>query len=497
MTPCADAAHHAPDPAAPSGPCPAPSGTPAGRDAVPHAAVPHAAVLDGREPARGTPDGHSAAARRVPSPRIARLVARLAAHGADPAAHEAELARFWAEVADSGTPLVEPLPGEPEHRAVTFLWRGGPGTHTVLLLANRLIDRSDYTSGLLERVPGTDVWHLCYRLRSDHRGSYRIAADRDPATRPGAPAPVPGPGSGEGAEEPSAAQTRLRALVPSAVRDPLNPHTVATRWHGPPGSVFALPDAPPQPWAARRDGVARGTVARHRLASRALGAEREVWVRLPPRPWPAELDVLILLDGDMWFGQLGAEHLFDNLHADGAVRPLAVLAPHAVDNPTRMREFGGRQAYTDFLTEELLPWAAARLPLTADPARTTVAGQSLGGLTALYAGLGQRGDRVGNVIGQSPSLWWHPGVGPGIPPHTGEGEQWLTREFTTAPVRAGLRLRIDAGVHEGAMATMARALHTRLRERGYAVTHTEFNGGHDYVCWSGALADGLAALHTP
>lgn len=444
--------------------------------------APGAAPGKGREAARGTAEGHSAAPRRIAGPRVSRLAETLAAHGADASARTRELADFWTEVESAGTPLVEPLADAPDHRAVTFLWRGDDETRDVLLVTNRLIDRSDYASGLMERIPGTDVWHFTFQLRADHHGSYRIGADQ---------------GERDTTDQPATTQDRLRALAARSVPDPLNTRTIATRWNDTASSVFTLPEAPPQPWTDHRASVPRGTVERHRLHSDALGDERDVWLYLPPRPWPADLDVLVLLDGDMWFGQLPSTDLFDNLHADGAIRPLAVLAPEAVDNPTRMREFGGRQSYADFVTEDLLPWAADRLPLTSDPSRTAVAGQSLGGITALYIGLAQRQPRIGNVIAQSSSLWWHPDVGPGIPSAMDDGDQWLTREFTSAAVREGLRLRLDIGVHEGAMAGMNRGLHERLCALGYDSTHTEYNGGHDYVCWRGALADGLAALHAP
>ena len=39
-----------------------------------------------------------------------------------------------------------------------------------------------------------------------------------------------------------------------------------------------------------------------------------------------------------------------------------------------------------------------------------------------------------------------------------------------------------------------RHLRDVLRAREYDVAYREFNGGHDYACWRGGLADGLANL---
>ncbi|KOT78256.1 esterase [Streptomyces rimosus subsp. pseudoverticillatus] len=413
-----------------------------------------------------TPRPHPAETAK--SPRLIRLAAELAEAGS-PRAHAAELARFWAETAATGTPLVEPLDGDPEHRAVTFLWRGDPATRQVLVLVNRLMDRTDLTTSLMRHLPGTDVWHLTYRLRTDHRGSYRIAPDT--GGRP--------PGG-------------LDRLAATGVRDPLNPHTIAPRWHGPPGSVFELPHAPARPWPdPPRPGMPRGTVRRHQVPSAALGGDREVWTYEPaaPRTGRADGHTLVLLDGDMWFGQLHLEDILDGLISDGTVPPLTVLAPHAVDNATRAREFGGRPAYVDFLAGELLPWAAGHLPVATDPARTVVAGQSLGGLTALYAGYAAP-HRFGNVLAQSASLWWHP-------PGEQAGETaWITRRYAEGAPRA-LRLHLDVGLHEWGMLEQTRDLRHTLRAGGHTVTGADFNGGHDYACWTIALAQGLIALLGP
>ncbi|EFE75419.1 DUF3327 domain-containing protein, partial [Streptomyces sp. SID5466] len=342
-----------------------------------------------------------AAPRPVTGPRTARLARQLEA-ARDAATRTALTEAFWDEAARTGTPLVETLDDAPGHRAVTFLWRGHRATRHVLLMAPGIGDRDRPADTLLHHLPGTDIWYLGYRLRADHRGSYRLVADISPG-----PAPA----------DPVRLQRRLTALMAHGVADPLNLRRLPVRWRTVESSVFALPEAAPQPWAGRRDGIRRGTVGRHTVTGHALGEEREIWTYLPPEGADNDangdgdggpLPVLVLCDGDMWFGRLGFQDTLDALIDDGALPPLVVLSPDAVDAATRRRDLGGREAFAAFLAEELLPWARARWPLTVDADRTVVSGQGSGGTAALYAGL-TRAHRFGRVLAQSPSPGWRPG----------------------------------------------------------------------------------------
>ncbi|WP_320776377.1 enterochelin esterase [Streptomyces sp. CRN 30] len=416
---------------------------------------------------------------RLTGPRVARLLAET--EGADAARRAALAAAFWREAERLGTPLVEEIDGLPGHRAVTFLWRGHRATRQVLLSGNRITDRDHLAASLLRRVPGTDVWHLGLRLRADHRGSYRLAADISP---------------GEPPADPAALQRRLRSLSAHTAADPLNRRTVATRWQPADSSVFALPDAPAQPWTGRPDPVPAGRVERHRVRAAEPVGDRDTWVYLPPgheRHAGEPLPVAVLCDGDMWFGRLGFAGTLDAMIADGALPPLVVVAPDAVDRTTRWRDLGGREPFVTFLADELLPWAAGRWPLTTDPRRTVVAGQSLGGMTALYAGH-LRPDRFGNVLAQSASLWWRPGLpSPAGPKPPVYGDPWLVARYRSVP-RRPLTVHLDVGLHEGSMVDHSRILYDALRAAGYPVTLDAYNGGHDYACWHGALADGLVRL---
>ncbi|MGW6287722.1 enterochelin esterase domain-containing protein [Streptomyces sp. NPDC055107] len=413
-----------------------------------------------------------AAPRPVTGPRIARLARQLEA-ARDAAARDALTEAFWDGATRTGTPLVEALDDAPGHRAVTFLWRGHRATRQVLLMATGIGDRDRPAEALLHHLPGTDVWYLGYRLRADHRGSYRLVADISPG-----PAPA----------DPVLLQRRLAALMAHGAADPLNPRRLPVRRRAVESSVFALPQAPPQPWAGRRADVRRGTVERytverHTGTGHAPGEERAVWTYLPPEgaarpeggspgpgPAPGPLPVLVLCDGDMWFGRLGFQDTLDALIADGVLPPLVVLSPDAGDAATRRRDLGGREAYAAFLADDLLPWARARWPLTADADRTAVSGQGLGGTAALYAGL-TRPERFGRVLVQSPS--------PG--PTPGGGDR------TSLPV-----VHLALGLHDGAArAEHGETLVPALRARGHRVVRTVYNGGRDHACWQGLLADAL------
>ncbi|QDP98089.1 DUF3327 domain-containing protein [Microlunatus elymi] len=334
---------------------------------------------------------------RVVPARVGRL---LQAAAGTPVDRRARLiAAFCAAAGRSGTPLVDPVDGDPYRCEVTFLWRGEADGVGLVMSG---LPRSPISRTALERVPGTDLWYAGYRLRSDHRASYRFAV------RHGSPGTKP--------QDESA---QWRTLMRTAVADPLNPNLLPGRWGQNAASVFALPDAPAESWT---------TVDHGRVDHEEVDQDRPV---------------LVLCDGDRWFGELGLQRTLDRMINSGALPPVVVLAPDAVDLDTRWRELTTHHPYLDFLADELLGWAAERWRFTGDPARTVIAGQSLGGLTALYAGL-RRPDRFGVLLGQSPSLWWHSGRPVGNPHPAGVDNCWLADRFAeadTLPFRVDLQGR--------------------------------------------------------
>ncbi|MET7554389.1 enterochelin esterase [Streptomyces albidoflavus] len=377
---------------------------------------------------------------------------------------------FWLHVAARGTPLIDPDPhGDPDHRLVTLLWRDDPERPAtdVLALVHTVVDRDrhagDLAPHLMRRVPGTSVWALGYRLRADHRASYQFRPFR-----------------GTRQEALRTDRASWLSVLDTALPDPLNPAPVLPARDGRhPASVLSLPAAPPQPHTGRRPSGRRGTTSVHQVGG------RRVTVHLPPGRTPetgqAPLAAAVLLDGEMWGPVLDAGALFDQLHAEGALPPTAALLVDTMDH--RMDDLSCNGEFVDLLADTLLPWAEREYGVASAPERTVIAGQSAGGLTAAYAAF-RRPDRFGLALSQSGSFWW---------PDDERGTEWLTRQYATG-ARRPVRLRLEVGLQEWMLLAENRRLRNVLRARGYDVSYTEFNGGHDYACWRGGIADGLVHL---
>ncbi|GAA4908899.1 enterochelin esterase family protein [Nonomuraea thailandensis] len=215
--------------------------------------------------------------------------------------------------------------------------------------------------------------------------------------------------------------------------DPLNPRV----WQG-----FSIAEtAPPSPW------LAPGGEPRHELTRHPVG-----WRYDPLRPPRA---TLVVLDGEHWADDLPV--MLDNLIEAGALPP--VTAWLVESGPDRARRLTCDPEFVD-----ALPYEGA----------TVIAGQSFGGLAAVYAAH-RRPDRFVAAVSQSGSFWWPNGPSP----------EWLTSELSgTAPPTVHLQVGTDEWALTGPT--------ERLRERlGEASTFRTYAGGHDRYCWRNELADAL------
>ncbi len=409
------------------------------------------------------------------SPRLAALRAELEA------GNHAALYRFWREVDEQGTPLIEPIAGDDQNSWVTFLWRADEPVENVVLISE-LGNRwwwKNYAESKFIRLLDTNLWYRTYILANAIREIYLLSPD-------------------DCLLHPDDVQD-MEARMATARADPLNPHrylipkeeeephSTERVW-----SILEMPAAAPQPWITPRDGVPAGNVQLHRMRSALLDNERRVWVYTPPgytlsnEPYR----MVLLFDGWDYITNIPTPTILDNVLGEGLIPPMVAIM---VGNATggRNRELNGNDLFLQFLTKELLPWAREQYHLSAEPAQSIVGGFSMGGVAAAYAALCHP-EIFGSVLSQSGAFW----VGR-------EGdveEEWLAAKFATHK-KLPLRFYLEAGLHEkprdvrhGGLLRANRHLRNVLAAKGYEVHYREFAGAHRYICWRGTFSDGLMAL---
>jgi enterochelin esterase-like enzyme len=409
-----------------------------------------------------------------PSPRMDAL-RKQAASG------DADIKTFWKQVTVEGTPLVEPIEKDPQHQLVTFLWHGTPETRNVLLNASLQIGGRHPLDFVMHQIPNTDVWYLTIRLPTGARFTYGLSQN-DPLVFSG---PQP-------------------ERFATTQADPLNPH----RWGCAPDasrydcqSIAEIKGAVPQPWIMKNSNIAEGTIDKQKIHSELLNNEHDLSIYLPAgyKANAAPYDLVIIFDESAYLGKVPTPVILDNLIAASKIPPtVAVL----IANPTqdsRNKELPPNPKFADFLAQELIPWIHAHYNVTNDPGKTVVAGSSLGGLAATYAGY-RHPEVFRNVLCQSGSFWWAPdhsaAVAEGVITETG----WMAKQFIASP-KLPLRFYLDAGSFEfdsngtgGSILETSRAMRDVLLAKGYEVHYQQFVGGHDYLSWRGTFADGLMDL---
>jgi enterochelin esterase-like enzyme len=279
--------------------------------------------------------------------------------------------------------------------------------------------------------------------------------------------------------------------------DPLNPLRLGLQ------SIVELSQAPPQPWIKPLPVGSRGRLDVVTVKSSILEKVPPLWIHVPDGFDPAgePRALLVALDGETSGAKpdealVPIPTIVENLTAAQKIPRTVVVLIGSGDQEMRNRNLRGSEPFADFLAQELVPWVRSRYRAGIDPARTVIAGQSNGGLAAAHAAL-RHADVFGRVLSQSGSFWFNPSVGSSHAPKFDTETGWLTRQFVASPQRP-VRFYVEVGLFEqGATPHMVvenRRFRDVLEAKGYAVTYSEYVGGHDYCCWRGSFADGLVAL---
>ncbi|MBU5384376.1 enterochelin esterase [Citrobacter cronae] len=369
---------------------------------------------------------------------------------------------------------------------VTFWWRDPQGTEKESAIRRVWV----YITGVtdhhqnvppqsMQRINGTNVWCWSVSLSANWRGSYCfIPTARDDIFAALAVDETP---------DRNVLREGWRQLLPQAIADPLNPQS----WRGGRGhavSALEMPDAPVQPGWDQPAAPDCPAVCLQWHSARLCNTRR-VWVFTTGDDQPEARPLAILLDGQFWAQSMPVWPALASLTHRGDLPPAVYLLIDAIDTSHRSRELPCNSDFWLAVQQELLPLVKTTTAFSDDPQRTVVAGQSFGGLSALYAGLNWPA-RFGCVLSQSGSFWW---------PHRGGHQDGaIVEQLKSGKISVqGLRIVLEAGIREPIIFRANQALYAQLPSAPQSIFWRQVDGGHDALCWRGGLMQGLMALWQP
>ncbi len=376
---------------------------------------------------------------------------------------------------------------EGDHYRVTFWWRDPNGTEQTSPLKRVWL----YITGVtdhhhnarpqtLVRISGTDVWQWQGEFSPNWRGSYCfIPSEHDDDFAEAVFATDP--------PDRMALREGWRKLLPKAIADPRNrQHWRGGRGH--PVSALEMPEAPLQPGWDRPDTPYQPARCIS-WQSAKLGNTRRVWIFTTGEQTPHERPLAVLLDGQFWAESMPVWPALTALTLDGQLPPAVYVLIDVIDTAHRTRELPCNPDFWLAVQDELLPQVQALAPFSERADRTVVAGQSFGGLSALYAGLHWPA-RFGCVLSQSGSFWW--------PHRGGQQDGVIIEQLKNQQLSAqGLRIVLEAGRREPLIFRACQALYAGLQQTQQPVFWRPVDGGHDALCWRGGLTQGLMTLWQP
>jgi enterochelin esterase family protein len=264
-------------------------------------------------------------------------------------------------------------------------------------------------------------------------------------------------------------------------------------------SMVHVPGPASLPWEVQ--DVPRGAVHRHFYRSKIVGDDRDFYVYTPPGYDPrgtATYPVLYLLhgfsdDASAWTAVGRAHIIFDNLIAQGKLKPMLVVMPLGYGAPEIVaRGFGAFrdmelrrrnvERFRDALLNEVIPAVESAYRVSKDRSDRAITGLSMGGGQSIFVGLNAL-DRFAWVGAFSAG-----GV-------IDEFESALPQ--LDASVNEKLRLLWVACGSEDFLIEPNRKFRDWLEGKGVQFTWKETPGAHTWMVWRRYLAEFAPLLFQP
>lgn len=388
---------------------------------------------------------------------------------------------FWEKVEKNGTPYIENL--DNQYSRVIFLWRGAK--HNA-----RLIGGPSHDHEWLTRLKNTDIWFKEFIVDNQFIGSYRYAIDisnLDGYLSHYCPQ-----------LDPSKSETRAqrRAILDVQQLDPLNTQTY-------------LDD--PNQYPLRNENILKmhhvPEFIEHRQyhfnmpldlkmkthSSEILKNQRKVEIYTSQRLDQNQAYItLIFFDGQQYSKLINIPKVLEIMVNQGKLPPVqAIFINHP--NELRSQELTPNSKFSQYFSQEFLPWLDQILQHERQSQSTAIIGSSLGGLSATYLAL-KNPDQISHVIPLSGSFWWQRtttdlpnGISHMIRNMTKSGESNKKQSWYISANN------YETSEHENGLSILNSSpfVAEDLKRAGHDVTYKQYIGGHTYAIWQVSLQEAL------
>lgn len=373
------------------------------------------------------------------------------------------LEEFWEYVRHKGTPIIEPYENSSKYNLVTLIYKEEKKLDNVVLIPP--VGMRKLENCIMEKVQGTDVWYISYKVRNDISFTYQFSPN-----------------------------------------DPLD-NDWNRRWKNVKGDIFNkksilhfdksintermvpyvnLKNARKKVYTKKYADVSEGIIKEYCIFSDILNEKRNFKIYFPyDYNEKSSYKVVVLNDGIEYLRILNAKNILDNLiYKDKIPKVIAVFIESTTKRADNLK---CNDKFAQFISVELMKFLYDNFNISKDPRDKVIGGYSLGGLQASYTAL-KYSNVFQNVLSQSGSYWYKRN-------DYKKDDNWIVNEFKNSP-KFPIKFYINVGAIEPKISMIDTniSFSDNLISLGYNVKFDFFFSGHDYLYWDETLGDGLIFL---
>jgi enterochelin esterase-like enzyme len=334
---------------------------------------------------------------------------------------------------------------------ITFVWRGHADQvnlrHWIYGLGS---------SQALQRMEGTDLWHLTLEIPPTSRVEYKLEVVRG--------------GHGEWQNDP---------LNTNRARDPFGANSVAH------ATGYEIPE-----WTRHDPSARAGRLDEEIIIHSKVFGRRSYGVYLPARfRRSRRYPLLVVHDGHDYLRYAALGNVLDNLIARLEIPDMIVAL---TSSPYRIGEYANDERHARFIVEDLVPQLERVFPLRPEPQSRCLMGASFGAVASLSTAVRYPG-RFGKLLLQSGSFAFTDIAGANWRGQAFEPVVQFMNHFRANPGAMSERIFMSCGMYES-LIYENRSFAPLLKETGMDVRYVEARDGHNWENWRDRLREGLSWL---